>query len=151
MGIPSYYTYLIKNYNQLIKKIIDFEKKVDHFYLDSNSIIYDCLHTKDVGKNIEDEIIKNVCLKIDEYINVIKPNNNIIIAFDGVAPVAKLEQQRNRRYKSDLESKIKQQLNPLDEKSWDTRAITPGTKFMKKLNKYIKNYVIITKLFRKRQ
>ena len=56
MGIPSYYTYLIKNYNQLIKKLSILKK--DHFYLDSNSIIYDCLHTIDVGKNIEDEIIK---------------------------------------------------------------------------------------------
>ena len=39
-----------------------------------------------------------------------------------------------------MESKIRKQLNPNSKKSWDTRAITPGTKFMKKLNSYVKKY-----------
>jgi 5'-3' exonuclease len=37
---------------------------------------------------------------------LLKPTDNIYIAFDGVAPVAKLQQQRNRRYKSRFEKKI---------------------------------------------
>ena len=35
-----------------------------------------------------------------EYINMIKLTKSIFIAFDGVAPIAKLEQQRNRRFKT---------------------------------------------------
>ena len=142
MGIPSFFSHIVRNHGNIIKKINKLNKNINNLYLDSNSIVYDCLRSIKYKNDtqFEKELLKSICLKIDEYIDVIKPNNNIIVAFDGVAPVAKLEQQRNRRYKSDLESKIKQQLNPLDEKSWDTRAITPGTKFMKKLNKYIKNY-----------
>ena len=44
-----------------------------------------------------------VALKIEEYILTINPENNIFIAFDGVAPIAKLEQQRTRRHKSHFE------------------------------------------------
>ena len=141
MGIPSFFSHIVKNHRTIIKKIKD-TQKMNNLYLDSNSIIYDCLrsitYTKDI--QFEKELIREVCLKIDEYINVIKPDITILIAFDGVAPVAKLEQQRTRRYKSNLESKIRKQLNPNDKKSWDTRAITPGTKFMKKLNTYVKKY-----------
>ena len=43
---------------------------------------------------------------MNEYISLISPKKTLIIAFDGVAPVAKLEQQRTRRYKSYLMEKI---------------------------------------------
>ena len=141
MGIPSYYTYLIKNYNQLIKKISDFEKKVDHFYLDSNSIIYDSLHEIDVGKNIEEKIIKSVCLKIDEYIKQVKPRKSVLISFDGVAPVAKLKQQKERRYRSNMIEEIILEHGVIKKKEiFDKALITPGTPFMKKLDKYVKEF-----------
>ena len=41
-------------------------------------------------------LIEAVCHKIDEYLSIIQPMNTVYIAFDGVAPVAKLEQQRNQ-------------------------------------------------------
>lgn len=42
MGIPAYFSYIIKNYPNILQK---FQKnlQVNHLYLDSNSIIYDCL------------------------------------------------------------------------------------------------------------
>lgn len=104
MGIPSFFSHIVKNHRTIIKKIKD-SQKMNNLYLDSNSIIYDCLrsitYTKDI--QFENELVHEVCLKIDEYIKVIKPDITILIAFDGVAPVAKLEQQRTRRYKSNLE------------------------------------------------
>ena len=42
MGIPSYFSYIIKNYDNILKKINE-KNKIDNLYLDSNSIIYDCL------------------------------------------------------------------------------------------------------------
>ena len=99
MGIPSYFSYILKNHKNIIKKITNTQK--NNLYLDSNSIIYDCLRKTSDKRQLFD----NICLKIEEYIHNIKPNKRVFIAFDGVAPVAKLEQQRTRRYKSYLEKK----------------------------------------------
>ena len=43
MGIPSFFSYLIKNHPEIIKQIKSNSLKFDNFYLDSNSIVYDSL------------------------------------------------------------------------------------------------------------
>ena len=146
MGIPSYFSYIIKNHSNIIKNYKKFliNNNIHNLYFDSNSIIYDCL--RDLVKlnniqnsdNFENELIKMVCDKLIVYINIIKPSENIIIAFDGVAPVAKMEQQRNRRFKTNFEKKIMQNIINKPEHFWDKTCITPGTSFMNKLNKQIK-------------
>ena len=142
MGIPSYFSYIVKNHANIIKKLSANTIKVDNLYLDCNSIIYDAVHNIDFSKLIESDmntIIKAVCVKIDEYINLLKPNNIIYIAFDGVAPVAKLEQQRSRRYKSLYQNNITRSIFKGSKPDpWNTTAITPGTKFMQNLNEKIR-------------
>jgi hypothetical protein len=113
--------------------------------LDCNSIIYDAVHNIDFTKLVAsdvDTIIRTVCNKIDEYIFQLKPDNIVYIAFDGVAPVAKLEQQRSRRYKSLYQNNISKSIfKDTKPDPWNTTAITPGTVFMSKLNETIrKNY-----------
>ena len=49
--------------------------------------------------NFENNLIKNICLKIDSLFKNITNKINFI-SFDGIAPVAKLKQQKERRYKS---------------------------------------------------
>jgi 5'-3' exoribonuclease 1 len=146
MGIPSFFSHIVKNNPEIIKKLHKLKKNVDNIYLDSNSIIYDCLRNilsqkKEMNdKELEKILCEKICLKLDDYILEIKPQKTVFIAFDGVAPVAKLDQQRNRRYKSVLEEKILKKLDPDRKKKWNKTAITPGTKFMKNLNNIIKNY-----------
>lgn len=144
MGIPSYFSYIVKNHSNILKKYSDFLqfKKINNFYLDSNSIVYDCLR-KIIYENktdFEKKLINDVCNKILEYILIIKPTNTIYIAFDGVAPLAKMNQQKNRRYKSHFEKSILQELGLYKNESWDKTAITPGTNFMKKLNNKVQSY-----------
>ena len=146
MGIPSYFSYIIKNHSNIIQKLGSYTPTsglfiVNNLYMDCNSIIYDVVrmifcdkNNGNNGNNI-DIIINEVCKKIDEYIFTLKPNKNVFIAFDGVAPVAKLEQQRSRRYKSLYQNMVMRDIqgsNAID--SWNTTAITPGTLFMKRLN-----------------
>jgi len=105
--------------------------------MDCNSILYDVFHSiKDPFAN-EDEfhqmILEKTVLKIEEYIQQIQPEEILYIAFDGVAPFAKMEQQRNRRYKSAFQTQI------MSDKKPSTSIFTPGTIFMQKLSKYITN------------
>ena len=146
MGVPSYFSYLIRNHKDMLIKLFNFKKEINNLYFDSNSIVYDVLRliSKDYEKykndeKFEEDLISGVCKQLDAYINEIKPNNQVFIAFDGVAPVAKLEQQRTRRYKSMIEKKIFNNL--FGEKNiWNKTAITPGTNFMEKLNNGVSNY-----------
>ena len=139
MGIPSYFLHIVKNHRNIIKNLN--KKEIDNFYLDCNSIIYDSYYNIDrrISKidDIENTIMKNVCEKIIHYINIISPKRKIYIAFDGVAPIAKLSQQRNRRYKNAFQNKY---LNNKLHAKWDTTNITPGTIFMKKISLYIKTF-----------
>ena len=138
MGIPSYFSYIVKNYPNIIKRYNKSVLNVDNLYLDCNSIIYDIyakMKTDDLTDSISNIIIKGVISKIEYYIETIDPKQQVIVAFDGVAPVAKLEQQRNRRYKSWYQNEITRDIFNKDKPDpWNTTAITPGTKFMSELN-----------------
>jgi 5'-3' exoribonuclease 1 len=86
-------------------------------------------------ESVATSIIRSVILKIEHYISIISPSKTVIIAFDGVAPVAKLEQQRSRRYKSGYQNNISRAIFKKEKDDpWNTTAITPGTKFMAELN-----------------
>jgi 5'-3' exoribonuclease 1 len=135
MGIPSYFSYIIKNYSSIIRHFTHYqETKFGYFYLDCNSIIYDSyylLEKSNMGEyeNFEETLIQTIIEKIKGYIEMVNPSICTYIAFDGVAPFAKMEQQRIRRYKSN-DAKIKK----LPKISWNTIFITPGTEFMEKLS-----------------
>jgi len=144
MGIPSYFSYIVKNHPNVIRKYLKGVLKVDNLYLDCNSIIYDAYNKMEFDKLTESvavSIIRQVISKIDEYISVIEPKETVIIAFDGVAPVAKLEQQRSRRYKSGYQNELTKSIfNKKADDPWNTTAITPGTKFMAELNEMVANH-----------
>ena len=130
MGIPYYFANLIRNHKNIVKNLESITN-IHNLYLDSNSIIYDSLDfTLFQNKSqFENLIIQKVIDKLELIIKTISPSKNIIIAFDGVPPIAKLNQQKNRRYKTSYQANLFNKNTP-----WDTSAITPGTRFMEKLN-----------------
>jgi len=150
MGIPSYFSYIIKNYTNIIRKFKDINdnSKIDHLMMDCNSIIYDAyriIETDHKIKPIDPSVVETLLIqyvleKIRHYIHFISPTKSVFITFDGVAPFAKMSQQRTRRYKTEF-SKILDQQNvenisqstPL----WNTTSITPGTTFMRSLTNAI--------------
>lgn len=140
MGIPSYFSYIVKNHPEILEKFINGSFAVNNLYMDCNSIIYDCFYAiseEDIDEHIAKTIIANTIAKIAVYISIINPTTSVIISFDGVAPVAKLEQQRTRRYKSWFQTLMTNKLFKRNPNKWSTTAITPGTSFMKLLNKEV--------------
>lgn len=143
MGIPSYFSYIVKNHPSIIRQFIQGTKAVDNLYIDCNSIIYDAyskMEFTNLTESVAISIIKRVIAKIEEYIDAIHPLKTVIIAFDGVAPVAKLEQQRSRRYKSWYQNELARNIFKKPADPWNTAAITPGTKFMAELNQLVTSH-----------
>ena len=64
MGIPSYFSYIVKNHSHIIRKLVKNKTlsetpKFNHFYLDCNSIIYDAVHNIDFS-NLKETDIKSI-------------------------------------------------------------------------------------------
>ena len=117
MGIPVYFKTIIQDN----RDIIDTPKYVDNLLFDLNCLIHPCCS----GKTNESEMLEDIREKINTIIELVKPKF-IYIAVDGPCPMPKIKQQRQRRFNSAKQNK-----------QWDTNAITPGTKFMYKLDKFL--------------
>ena len=146
MGIPVYFKSLIENYDHLLIPDQYFgEYDIDGLYLDLNCAIHPCCqavmaeYREKYGlgdfsvDDLERDMMARIAGKIDELIGLVKPRKLLYIAIDGPAPRAKMEQQRTRRYKTTLDKNRS--------KIWNTNAITPGTRFMEKLGKYLRYHI----------
>lgn len=133
MGVAYYYSWLIQNHKNILENI-KLKNKFDILFIDGNSIIYDNINYDNfINIDIfERNLINNVIKKLKNIINKFELLK-IMITFDGLPPLAKITQQKNRRYKSNYISKLFD-----DVKLWDSCSITVGTKFMNKLDKKIK-------------
>ena len=131
MGIPSYFSHIIKNHPNILRTLAHHrETQFTALYMDCNSIIYDAVRTLESGEKsdaFQDKLIDQVILKIKHYISIIKPSRIAYISFDGVAPLAKMDQQKERRYRS---AYLASALNTTADTGFSTTAITPGTEFM---------------------
>ena len=94
-------------------------KKIDETYAMSAQDYY----------TLESLLFKNIILAVLRLSKIVKPQQTIYVAVDGVAPQAKINQQRGRRYKSSL-AKTATQI-------FDSTCITPGTEFMFRLDAYL--------------
>lgn len=84
---------------------------------------------------------------IEHIFTKIKPQKLFFLAVDGVAPRAKMNQQRSRRFRTakearDLKLKAERRGEELpEEEAFDSNCITPGTPFMAKLSLQLKYFL----------
>ena len=135
MGIPSYFRKLTTTYTHIVQR--DLPLTANTLCFDFNCLIYRCLQSPTLrpfpGYGAHDadlwegELLQEVLAAVKEVWTSAGSPPNVFIAVDGVVPMAKIRQQRVRRFKSAWLSMQEAQV------SWDKNAITPGTAFMDKL------------------
>lgn len=173
MGVPSMFRWLSKKYPKIISQVIEeAPKKVDdtvipvdrtgpnpngeefdNLYLDMNGIVHPCSHPEDKpAPSTEADMMMAIFEYTDRVVGMVRPRKVLYLAVDGVAPRAKMNQQRSRRFRAAKEAKEKdaekaeflkiltaqkasrgEDIHTLEEvvqKTWDSNAITPGTPFM---------------------
>ena len=136
MGIPIYFKNLVQN-NKNILLPSESAPQPDDFYLDANSIVYDSVRDciGKIGFATDTLVIDATIQKIRTLIKEISPKRSTFVAFDGIAPYGKVLQQRERRWKSDLEKAN----SGVADDAWNTTKITPGTDFMGLLSQRCKD------------
>lgn len=173
MGVPALFRWLSNKYPKIISSVIeelpqevDGEpipvdttrpnpngEEMDNLYLDMNGIVHPCTHPEGRPPPAnEQEMMLEVFRYTDRVVNMVRPRKLLMIAIDGVAPRAKMNQQRARRFRSAQEAREndekKEELQKLlarqnaqkggdvvlqeevIQKTWDSNVITPGTPFM---------------------
>jgi len=87
------------------------------------------------ANQLENELFKLIGDTILRIVMRIQPQKLLVLAVDGVAPLAKINQQRSRRYRAASERK------PDSKIRFDSNCITPGTDFMIRLDKFMNDWI----------
>ncbi|KAI0052257.1 putative 5-3 exonuclease [Auriscalpium vulgare] len=135
MGIPKFFRYISERY-ALTSQIIEENKipEFDNLYLDFNGIIHNCSHPNDNDAHFrlsEEQIFTAIFAYVDHLFGKIKPKKLFFMAVDGVAPRAKMNQQRSRRFRTakevrEVREKAESRGEKLpEEKAFDSNCITP--------------------------
>ncbi|KEG02007.1 hypothetical protein YYE_02746 [Plasmodium vinckei vinckei] len=144
-GIPRMYKWLTSYYPTVREELINDgeKKKVDIFYIDMNGVIHHCTHANKDALPIynEHELFSNILHYLKNLFYLIKPQKLVYIGVDGVAPKAKMNQQRKRRFLSLF--KIHDNSNTPN--LFNPNCITTGTDFMYKINLTLNKWFKILK------
>ncbi|KIX03135.1 uncharacterized protein Z518_06686 [Rhinocladiella mackenziei CBS 650.93] len=187
MGVPALFRWLTKKYPKIITPVIEEQpyeidgvkypvdttkpnpngEEMHNLYLDFNGIVHPCSHPENKPPPAnESEMMIEIFKYTDRVVNMVRPRRLLMIAIDGVAPRAKMNQQRARRFRSAMDAKeadekkaefqtlLRQQQQDRNEtededsavedvikKTWDSNVITPGTPFMFILAQSIRYWV----------
>ncbi|KAI9827701.1 MAG: hypothetical protein M1819_006902 [Sarea resinae] len=151
MGVPKFFRWMSERYPAISQLIA--ENRIPEFdclYLDMNGIIHNCTHKDSDSPTFrmtEDKMFIAIFNYIEHLFAKIRPKQLFFMAIDGVAPRAKMNQQRARRFRTALDAEkarekaVKDGVEMPKEEAFDSNCITPGTEFMAKLTQQLKYFI----------
>ena len=106
MGIPRFAKTLMIRYPLIIKDIRNESDVpiIHNLYLDLNSTIHELSHSRPdnllalLKNKTNKQIYEEICEFINQMIQLLKPKSLLMIALDGVGPIAKISDQLSNRY-----------------------------------------------------
>eukprot|EP00798_Chlamydomonas_sp_ICE-L_P019693 gene19693-26383_t len=134
MGIPFYFRYLVESQNDIL--VDGLKHGCDYLCFDFNCLIHKCAMNVARSRRfkntdeLHDAVFATIRAYTEKVIVLLRPRLGVYIAIDGVPPLAKIQQQRKRRYLSVYERKFKHD----EESLWNSNVVTPGTVFMEKMS-----------------
>lgn len=128
MGIPGYFNRAIRASPQAILKK---RPNISRLFLDFNSAIHRGVN--ETATDLSVTTFANTALK--QILDATQPSSFFFLSIDGVAPLAKVQQQRSRRY---MTHKMKSFMGS-DPSSFDRCCITPGTAFMNGIDRTVED------------
>lgn len=144
----QFYRWISERYPKINQIVSDHAllPEFDHLYLDMNGIIHGCTHPhdRDISDSLsEREMMLGIMHYLERIVNIVKPKVSLYMAIDGVAPRAKLNQQRSRRFRSakDMAESTKEYDEATKQEIFDSNCITPGTEFLAKVSEVIQYFI----------
>ncbi|KAG5448492.1 5'-3' exoribonuclease 1 [Clonorchis sinensis] len=148
MGVPKFFRWISARYPCINVVIQDDQVPIiDHFFLDMNGILHTCSHPEGSPNSMpEDVIFQNIKNYTQYLVQLIRPRKTLFLAVDGVAPRAKMTQQRARRFQSAQEARktkadAQKRGQATSVELFDPCVISPGTEFMERLHNVLKEFV----------
>lgn len=148
MGIPSYFRHLLQRYPHLLKDVDASKTKSNVLLFDFNCLIYGCakstklpVYTHATRETWEGALIQEIRAYVIHLWTISGKPEEVVLAIDGVVPMAKIRQQRLRRFKGVwlTGKEVELGAKTIHEETWDTNCITPGTAFMDRLEFSLKD------------
>lgn len=141
MGVPGFYRWAVRKVRDARKRI-DAEQppEFDNVYLDFNGVVHGCINEW-TGNEDLNELFQRIEEQLWILLSVVRPLALLVIALDGVAPRAKLNQQRSRRFRSARDAEAAANTSEgAGAGSFDRNAVTPGTDFMVRLCSFLEEW-----------
>lgn len=138
MGIPYYFATIARTYPGVLHKVKP--RACDYYLIDFNGTIHVSArsllttHDGEYDDGFERLVYERVWKYTLDCASNLQPSTEVGMYVDGVAPIAKICQQRKRRYLSVLKRHMQG-----DVTTWDTNAISPGTAFMTRMEAYLQH------------
>lgn len=161
MGIAHFFSWFRANFHMNISNVAkgqtltDIGIIIDTLMLDMNGIYHpaaqrafeygehkpnprmlNTIPQPEVSKEERERLLfEIVCHMVENIMATVQPVKRVVLCVDGPAPRSKQNQQRQRRFRAANEK------TQVEFDAFDSNCITPGTKFMDKLSRYIDVFI----------